>query len=113
MADAGPLFESALQELGIAVPSPDDAAWILLRYHVGRVADCEVAPRQGLRAILEDVYYPAELHAQRERYGADMYDVGSFHSSFHFHDDLEACPGEVSFEGLYGEYAMKALVSCL
>ena len=72
MADAGPLFESALQELGIPIPSQDDAAWTLLRYHIGRIAGGEVAPRQGLRAILEDVYYPAELHAQRERYGADV-----------------------------------------
>ena len=38
-----------------------------------------------------------------------MYDVGSFDSSFYFYDDLEARPGEVSFEGLYGEDAMKAL----
>jgi len=109
MADAGPLFESALQELGVPIPSQDDAAWTLLRYHIGRIAGGEVAPRQGLRAILEDVYYPAQLHAQRERYGADVYDVGSFHASFYSYDDLEARPSEVFFDGLYGEDAMKAL----
>lgn len=108
MADAGPLFESALHELGIDIPAPENAVWVLLRYHIGRIATGKVTPRAGLCAILKDVYYPAKLYAQRQRYGADVYDVATFHASYYFYDDLETRSTEVSFNGLYGEDAIKA-----
>lgn len=44
MADAGPLFERVLQELHVEMPSWDDAVWILLRHHIGRIAYEDVAP---------------------------------------------------------------------
>lgn len=109
MADAGPLFESALRELEISIPSPEEAVWILFRYHIGRIASRRVPPREGLRAILREVYYPAELYSESQRYTAASYDIRDFVGPYYAYDDLAERPTEVSFEGRYGEEAVRAL----
>ena len=51
VADAGPVFERALAELGVALPSHADAVWVALRDAIGRIGRGEVPPRAGLGAV--------------------------------------------------------------
>jgi hypothetical protein len=109
MADAGPLFEKALRELGMPLPSSDEAAWTLLRHHIGRVASGQMSPREGLRAVLRDVYYPAGLDGRTQQYAGDSHDIHGLISYYYGYDDLAERPTEVSFEGRHGADAVRAL----
>src|SRR5262249_8996164 len=51
----GPLFEPALTELGIAIPSRRAASLILAREHARRIVAGEVAPYEGARRIWWEV----------------------------------------------------------
>src|SRR5262245_22313075 len=46
-SQVGPLFEHALTELGIPIPSRRAASLILAREHAGRIVAGEVAPYEG------------------------------------------------------------------
>jgi len=74
MAEAGPLFEQALRDLNVDLPSPDEAVWVLLRYHIGRIAYEEVSPREGLQSVL-DVYNRAHLYGQSGTYVGDSHGI--------------------------------------
>jgi hypothetical protein len=48
-----PLFASALQELGVALPAPEEAARTLVRGSITDIAEGNVTPLDGLTALLE------------------------------------------------------------
>jgi hypothetical protein len=48
MSEVGPLFERAMNELGHPVPPGDEAAWIVARAHVERVATAAEPLREAL-----------------------------------------------------------------
>jgi hypothetical protein len=50
-SQVGPLFERALSELGIPIPSRQEASLILAREHARRIVAGEVAPYEGARRI--------------------------------------------------------------
>jgi len=108
MADAGPLFERALQELHTELPAPEDAVWILLRHHIGRIAAGDVAPRDGLRVVL-DLYNRADLYNKSREYVGDSHGIQQLIGYFWGYDDLDERPREVSFDGRYGADAFQAL----
>jgi hypothetical protein len=98
MANAGPLFERALQELHTEMPSREDAVWILLRHHIGRIASRDVSPREGLRFVV-DVYYLTDLYDKSREYVGDSHGIQQLIGYFWGYDDLEERPREVSFDG--------------
>ncbi len=109
MSEAGPLFESTLQELSIKLPSPDEALNIILHYHINNIAQGNITPREGMKLVIDEVYYPGNLHEKTKKYVGDSHDIHELLGNFYSYDDLEDRPDEVSFEGKYGKEAKEAL----
>lgn len=109
MSDVGPLFETALAEVSAGKPSVDGAVWTLLRHYIRQIAEAEIPAREGLRRIMNDVYYPADLYTKSNACAGDSHDVNAFVGSFYEYDDFAGPCSEASFNGLYGEDAMRAL----
>jgi hypothetical protein len=52
MVVAGPLFEAALRELNIALPSREDATCLMLDHYIGQIAEGAIAPYAGSTNLL-------------------------------------------------------------
>jgi len=97
MADAGPLFEQALQDLNVEMPSHEEAVWVLLRHHIGRIAYEDVAPRDGLQFML-DVYDRAHLNANSHTYVGDSHGIERLIGAYWAYEDLLARPAGQALE---------------
>jgi len=97
MAEAGPLFEQALRDLNVDVPSPEEAVWVLLRYHIGRIAYAEVSPREGLQSVFA-IYDRAHLHEQSGTYAGDSHGIEQLIAAYWEYDCLHARPVGESLE---------------
>ncbi len=109
MAEVGPIFLKSLKELGISCPSKEEAAWMLLRHHIARIANETIPAREGLRQMMREVYYPANLSVRATKCVGDSHGLEYLIGDFYAYDDLEERPTEVSFEEKYGEEAIQAL----
>ncbi len=109
MSDAAPLFERALIDLGIEVPEPGQACWVVLRHHIARIAEQVVSPRVGCQAILDEVYHPGDLHEQVEEYAGDSHGIHEMLGYFYGIDDILERPHEVSCDGEFGSSAIRAV----
>lgn len=77
--------------------------------HVRQIAVEEIPAREGLSRIMCDVYYPAGLYGKSKACAGDSHDINAFVGSFYEYDDFAGPCAEASFNGLYGEDAMRAL----
>jgi hypothetical protein len=55
LRDVGPLFESSLKELSISLPSPEEAAHTLFRWHLGGLIEGRYSPLQVLGHLREEL----------------------------------------------------------
>jgi hypothetical protein len=55
MADVGPIFEVALEELSVDIPTRDHAWTILLRHHVRLILEGIVTPLDGLSDMMSEL----------------------------------------------------------
>jgi len=60
MSEAGPLFERALAELKITVPSEDEALMSLARHYARQIVEGAMSPYDGARKIWWEVYNALE-----------------------------------------------------
>ena len=60
MSSIGPLFEAALRELGIPVPTKREAAIRIARSVAVRIVSGELAPYEGARRIWQQVELPLQ-----------------------------------------------------
>ena len=97
MADAGPLFEDALRELKVEVPSREEAVWALLRHHIGRIAYQDVPPREGLQAVL-DVYNLAHAQSQPQTYVGESHGIERLIGAYWEYNDLLVRPAGESLQ---------------
>jgi hypothetical protein len=97
MADAGPLFEDVLRELEVEVPSREKAIWGLLRHHIGRIACQDVAPREGLQAVLH-VYNLTDRQPQAETYVVESHGIERLIGAYWEYSDLVVRPAGESLE---------------
>ena len=74
---------------------------------LSRIVDGRVAPRAGLRELV-DVWLSAP-HLDHLRYVGEEYDIAQLYGYYWDYDDLEEWPHEVSFAGLHGRAAIAAL----
>ena len=51
MADAAPLFEAAIAELGGTIPTASDAAWHVARQHLSEISNGGVSPQAGRTGV--------------------------------------------------------------
>jgi hypothetical protein len=109
LRDAGPLFEKALDELGVPLPDVGQARWTLLRYHIQRMVNEEVDPRSGVKAIIDEVYHSSHFHEQDKEYAGDSIGIQALLGNYYAFDELLERPLEVSCDGKFGAEAVTAL----
>ncbi len=109
LSTAKPIFRRVLTELQLDPPSNADATWILLRHHLARIVGGDCSSRDGMRCVAEEVYYPADLYSQTQKYVGDSHGIEHLMGAYYGYDDLEERPNEVSFDGKYGAAAIAAL----
>jgi len=76
MSDVAPLLERALGELGLALPSRPDAAWMIARHCMERLVSTSDRPREVLR-LLMDASQAAPDVLPQDKYVGDGLDLGS------------------------------------
>jgi hypothetical protein len=109
MADAGPLFEAALRELRISLPSKEDALNSLLEQYVQQIAEGVIRAYEGLDLLIRELYYPYIQNENVSQYAGDSRGIHHLLGAYYGYDDLQASPELVSFEGKYGREAVEAL----
>jgi hypothetical protein len=76
MSDAAPLLERALGELGLALPSRSEAAWVIARHCMERLVSTMERPRDVLR-LLRDASEAATDVLPHDKYVGHGLDLGS------------------------------------
>src|SRR5689334_4533563 len=58
MAEAGPLFERMCAAFNVPLPTKDEAVDELLRGHLESIASGSCGAREGLEAVMRELYWP-------------------------------------------------------
>lgn len=96
MAEAGPLFERVCAELSAAIPTKDEAIDELLRYHLRSIASGTTQPREGLEAVMREVYWPGFADEPcKERLG-DSRGMQHLIGAYWSYDDLTEGPRAIA-----------------
>ena len=76
VAEVKPLLEAWLREYQLPYPSDEEAIWILLRHHIGALAEAEAEHdvRRELNAV-RDLYYAGNLQGRSQQYAGDSHDI--------------------------------------
>ena len=106
MADAGPMFERVCLELGVTVPTKHEAVDALLRYHLESIASGARPARDGLEAIMRELYWPYFACEPCKQYVGDSRGMEHLIGAYWSYDDLIERPREVSWDGKYGAAAI-------
>jgi hypothetical protein len=89
------LLRHTLSELGLSLPSKDEAAHILISYWAERIVSGSVQPREGARHILVQVYHRTEH--PNDKFVGETLDISSLVGLAYEYDDLHE--GFIEFEG--------------
>ena len=106
MAEAAPLFEKACVELGVAIPSQQEAINKLLHFQIESIASGAIAPQEGLEAMMRELYFPFIIAEPCKKYVGDSHGMEHLIGAYWNYDDLVGHPNEVSWEGKYGAEAI-------
>jgi hypothetical protein len=104
--DAGPVFEQMLSEQQVELPTKDEAVNVLIRHHLQSIVRSERRPREGLQAMMDEVYWPVVINEKVNKYVGDSRGLEHLISMYWACDDLVARPSEVSCDGKYGAEAI-------
>lgn len=85
--EAHRLFGSALKELGIPIPSPEDATRILLQHYVRCIIERTQSPRETIERIRQEV--DGVQYASSNPYAEPSLGVREFRDYYHAYWDLE------------------------
>jgi hypothetical protein len=105
MAEAAPVFERACAELGVTIPSKAEAVNELLRIYLKSIASGTRQPRDGLAAIMREVYFPHMAGEPCKRYVGDTNGIEHLIGAYWAYDDLTERP-ECSWDGKHGAAAI-------
>jgi hypothetical protein len=106
MAEAGPIFERICTELKVPVPKQDEAIDELLRRHFESIASGSCGPREGLEAVMRELYWPHLADEPCKKYVGDARGIEHLIGAYWSYDDLMSRPREVSWDGKYGAEAV-------
>lgn len=96
MSDVGPLFESALEELHLPLPSRHDAIWMLARHCVEQIQERNVSPLNALNFLCWDLRHAAENEPSFPKggYVGEELDISALYGIY----DSYSCPNETYYE---------------
>jgi hypothetical protein len=109
MSEAAPLFESALQELDVPLPSKEDAVTLLLEHIIRSIVEGTLSPYEGLCRLVHECYYPVISQEKVFKYVGDSRGIHHLIGAYWSYDDLRERPSQVSFAGNYGPEAINGL----
>lgn len=75
-------FESFVEEKGYAVPSFEQAVWVLLRYHILLISQGNVSPSKQFRQLLDDIE-SFDLHKGIKKYVGDNIGIENMYGWYH------------------------------
>ncbi len=104
LSTIGPLFETALAELGTGVPSRDQAVRTIARHHLARIVAGDTQPRDGLSDFMQDVYYPVYVRNEPVQLGDNVHGLQDFIACFWTYDHLDDVLAEEFADGKVGEF---------
>ena len=105
MAEAAPVFERVCAELGVTIPNKVEAVDELLRTYLESIASGARPPREGLAAIMREVYFPHMAGEPCKRYVGDSHGMEHLIGAYWAYDDLTERP-ECSWDGKHGAEAI-------
>ena len=85
MAVLAPLVEVALKDSGVPVPEFEEAVWIMLRHHIGLIANGEVNPKKQFSMLLNDIER-FDLHKGIREYVGDNVGISLLYGLY-YEDD--------------------------
>jgi hypothetical protein len=106
MADVAPIFERACTESGVTIPTKAQAVDDLLRSHLEAIVSGERAPREGLDAVMREIYNPYFADEPCKKYVGDSHGLQHLIGLYWGYDDLMERPRQVSCDGEYGAKAI-------
>jgi len=106
LAEAEPIFRKALEEVGVATPTLDEAVWLLLRKPISAIAEGSRDAEQGLKEIMT-VYSAANLHGRSTQYVGDSHGIQYLVGTYWEIHDVQAHSTEVDFQRRYGDALQK------
>ncbi|MFN0059787.1 MAG: hypothetical protein ACKVX7_15115 [Planctomycetota bacterium] len=86
--DLRELFEAAIRELKLPLPSPLEAADILKQHYAVQVAAGRLAPREGARLIVEQVFRAIDHLLPRGAYVGESFGIARLVGIFYDYDDV-------------------------
>jgi hypothetical protein len=89
MADAAPLFESALGELEIVLPSTEDAVTSLLEHYIRSIIEGAMSPYEGLHRLVHECYYPAIARENVSKYAGDSRGIQDLFGAYWSYDGYD------------------------
>ena len=82
-----PCFESAISEIGEGIPTPDEAIWMILRYHISIIANQENNPFKQFKLLLNDIeWFP--YYEKTTKYVGDAIGIHYLYGLYYSPDDL-------------------------
>jgi hypothetical protein len=78
--ELAPIFIEWLEETGVQLPSPDEAAWNLLRFAIRRIVRNEVPPLRGLGDVIQVGFGMQE---------PDRFDLRALYAAHRLKDELD------------------------
>lgn len=106
--EADLLFEATATTMGLSLPSREEAAEILIYYHLRRIAQGQCMPEEGLAGMMRDAYRPELSDKPSTVHVGDSVGFEHFIGAYWGYDDLRDSPDVVGYDGLYGAEALQA-----
>lgn len=106
MIEVAPVFERVCAELGFPIPTREEAIDELLKGYLKSIASGGQSPRDGLQAIMQEVYFPHLAKEPVKKYVGDSHGMEHLIGAYWGYDDLMERPREISFDGKYGKEAI-------
>ncbi len=105
LSDAAPLFESALAELEIPLPSTEDAIASLLEHNIRSIVEGAVSPYEGIHRLVHECYYPMIQQEKALTYAGDSRGIQHLYAAYWDYADLDI----LGYDGKYGPEAANIL----
>lgn len=109
MDEVLPAFFAALKHSGISIPDKEQAVWNLIEFHLGEIALETSDALDELKELIADVYWDYDFHTPTQEYLGDSHGIENLVGLFWAADDLRESPGDMSFDGKFGDEASSEL----
>lgn len=109
MEEVLPAFIATLNHNGISLPDKEQAVWILIEFHLRKIALEGSDSLEELAKLIADVYWNYDFHTPTQKYLGDSHGIENLIGLYWAADDLRDSPKYISYGGKYGDEALSDL----